>query len=86
MITTVTGKNQVTIPAKLAQSLDIHPGTKLDWSISQDGMLVCRPLPSRGALARQVMGMGRKWLPANADPIADLLAERQQEALDEAQR
>jgi AbrB family looped-hinge helix DNA binding protein len=30
MITTVTGKNQITIPAELARESDIKPGTKLD--------------------------------------------------------
>ncbi|MFO1422596.1 MAG: AbrB/MazE/SpoVT family DNA-binding domain-containing protein [Candidatus Competibacteraceae bacterium] len=30
MITTVTGKNQVTIPAELASELDIKAGTRLE--------------------------------------------------------
>jgi AbrB family looped-hinge helix DNA binding protein len=47
MITTVTGKNQVTIPAKLAHQLDIQPGTRLDWAIGPDGVLIVRPLPKR---------------------------------------
>lgn len=79
MITTVTGKNQVTIPAKLVEALDIHPGTKLDWSINSDGLILVRPLPGRGELARRAMGMGRGWLPAASDPIDDLIREREQE-------
>jgi AbrB family looped-hinge helix DNA binding protein len=31
MITTVTGKNRITIPGELARELDIAPGTRLDW-------------------------------------------------------
>jgi AbrB family looped-hinge helix DNA binding protein len=76
MITTVTGKNQITIPAKLASQLDIQPGTQIDWSISEDGALVARPLPPRGELARRIAGMGRSWLTEDADPIADLIKER----------
>ena len=39
MITTVTGKNQITIPAELARELDISPGTKLDWTKGEAGVL-----------------------------------------------
>ena len=76
MITTVTGKNQITIPAKLANQLDIQPGTRLDWTLGEDGVLIVRPLPTRGELARQLAGMGRSWLLPGADPIADLIEER----------
>jgi AbrB family looped-hinge helix DNA binding protein len=76
MITTVTGKNQVTIPAKLAHQLDIQPGARLDWAIGPDGVLIVRPLPKRGELARQVAGFGRQWLKPDSDPIAELIRER----------
>ncbi len=76
MITTVTGKNQITIPAKLASHLHIQPGTRLDWTLGDDGVLIARPLPSRGELARRAAGMGRSWLPAGVDPVADLIEER----------
>ena len=83
MITTVTGKNQITIPAELARRLDIRPGTRIDWSLSEDGDLIARLLPSRGSLARQVAGMGREWLTADDDPVAELIAERVQDDKDE---
>lgn len=76
IITTVTGKNQITIPSRLARQLDIQPGTRIVWSIREDGVLIAQPLPQRGVLARQAAGMGRKWLPENADPVADLIRER----------
>lgn len=86
MITTVTGKNQITIPAKLASQLDIQPGTRLDWSLGQDGVLIVSPLPSRGELARRAAGMARAWLPEGADPVADLVEERlRDEAAEEQQ-
>jgi len=74
--TTVTGKNQITIPAKLAKRLDIQPGTRIMWSVSDDGALIAQPLPHRGVLARQAAGMGREWLSENADPVGDLIQER----------
>ncbi|MFN8494355.1 MAG: AbrB/MazE/SpoVT family DNA-binding domain-containing protein [Caldilineaceae bacterium] len=76
MITTVTGKNQITIPAKLASQLDIQSGTQIDWSISGDGVLLARLLPRRGQLARKAAGMGRAWLKQGADPVAALIQER----------
>lgn len=76
MITTVTGKSQVTIPAKLANQLDIQPGTQIEWSIREDGVLLARLLPRRGQLARKAFGMGRAWLKAGVDPIVELIQER----------
>ena len=43
MITTITGKNQITIPAKLAVQLNIQPGMRIDWSVNDDGVLIARP-------------------------------------------
>ena len=79
MITTVTGKNQISIPAKIARSLDIQPGTRIDWTIDVGGALIVRLLPRRSQLARELAGMGKEWLPANYDPIADLIEERIQD-------
>ena len=76
MITTVTGKNQVTLPAKLARALDIKPGTKLDWQLGEDGELIVRPVLSRAQLARKLAGIGREWLKPGDDPIGDLIRER----------
>ncbi len=83
MITTLTGKNQITIPAELVRQLDLQPGTRLDWSIQEDGTLIARRIPRRGELARKAAGMGRKWLTQGADPIAELITERMQDDSDE---
>lgn len=83
MITTVTGKNQITIPAVLARQLKIQPGQRIDWTISVDGVLMARLLPRKEKLARQVAGMGRKWLEEGVDPVADLIDERVRDDEDE---
>jgi bifunctional DNA-binding transcriptional regulator/antitoxin component of YhaV-PrlF toxin-antitoxin module len=83
MITTVTGKNQITIPAKLVNQLHIQPGMRIDWAIGEDGVLIARLLPSRSELARQAAGMGRRWLTEGADPVAELINERVQADEDE---
>ena len=78
MITTVTGKNQITIPAKLAIAAGIQPGTRVDWTLGGEGILIAQLLPSRGELARKIAGMGRQWLPEGRDPVAELIEERTQ--------
>jgi bifunctional DNA-binding transcriptional regulator/antitoxin component of YhaV-PrlF toxin-antitoxin module len=83
MITTITGKNQVTIPAKLVHQLEIQPGQRLDWSVGDHGMLIVRILPSRSELARKAAGMGRAWLKPGMDPVADLIEEREQAEAEE---
>jgi AbrB family looped-hinge helix DNA binding protein len=83
MITTVTGKNQVTIPADLARELNIKAGTQLEWSKDENGVLHAKPLPSRGELADRLQGLGRQWLQPGDDPIARLIEERVREDEDE---
>ena len=79
MTTTVTESNQVSIPADIIREFDIHPGTQLEWTKSGEGAIMVKPLPSRGELARQLMGAGRRWLKAGADPIGDLIRERERD-------
>ena len=76
MITTVTGKNQITIPAKIMRALDIQPGTRLDWSVDDQGALVAQILPHRGVLARRAAGMAKGWVDAKSSPIDGLITER----------
>ena len=43
------------------------------------GNVIVKPSPSRGELARQLMGAGRRWLKPGVDPIADLIRDREQD-------
>jgi len=78
MTTTVSENNQVSIPPEIASEFDIHPGTRLEWAKSGEGMILVKPLSSRGELARQLMGAGRRLLKQGANPIGDLIREREQ--------
>ena len=85
MTTTVTESNQVSIPPDIAREFDIHPGTRLEWAKAGEGVITVKPLPDRGVLARQLMGAGRHLLQPGADPIGDLVREREQDdQLDQA--
>jgi len=85
MTTTVTESNQVGIPPEIARDFDIHPGTQLEWAKAGEGTILVKLLPRRGELARQLMGAGRRWLKPEADPVGDLISEREQDdKLDQA--
>jgi bifunctional DNA-binding transcriptional regulator/antitoxin component of YhaV-PrlF toxin-antitoxin module len=74
--TTVTETNQSIIPPDIAREFNIHPGTQLEWIKAGAGSIQVKPLPSRGELARQLMGSGKDRLKLGIDPIAELIRER----------
>ena len=85
MTTTVTESNQVSIPPDIVREFGIRPGMRLEWEKLGGGVIGVKPLPSRGELARQLLGAGRHLLRLGADPIADLIRERERDReLDEA--
>jgi len=76
MVTTVTQKNMVIIPAEVGRKLGIKPGWRLDWQPveGRDEILV-RVIPDRGERARRLLGSGRKFSP-DRDAVAELVTER----------
>jgi AbrB family looped-hinge helix DNA binding protein len=77
MITKVTGKNQVTIPVTVAEQLDIHRGSRLDWRVLADGHSVeVRVLPTRGEAARKLWGAGSVKGRPDAEAVARLIEQR----------
>jgi len=80
MITTITGKNQVTLPAGIVRTLELIPGTQLEWAVGPNGTLIATPRPTKARLASALMGAGRKYLRPGSDPVGDLIAERAEAA------
>lgn len=79
MITTITQKNMVTIPAEVVRQFGIKPGWKLDWQpVEGKEEIVVRLIPDRGELARRLLGAGKQFSPQR-DSVAELLAEREAE-------
>ena len=76
MTTTITGKNQVTLPAELARELGWKPGTRLEWTKTDDGALIARRMPTRAELAEQLAGRGRQFLKPGEDPVNELVQQR----------
>ncbi len=79
MITTVTQKNMVTIPAEVGRKFGIKPGYKLDWEpVEGKDEILVRIIPDRGELARRLLGAGKKFSPER-EGVNELIAEREAE-------
>ena len=77
MITKVTGKNQVTVPAEIAAKKRIHPGTRLDWQLTdEEHVIIVQILPDQGTLASELQGRGRSRKKPGSDSVANLIRER----------
>lgn len=64
MITTVTRKNMITIPAEVSRIFGIKPGWKLEWQpLEGTDEILVRVIPDRGELARRLAGTGKKIQP-----------------------
>ena len=80
MTTTLTGKNQVTVPAELARELGLEPGSRLDWSKGKTpGTMVIKVQPSVRQMLDRAQEIGSKW--KNRNLIEELIEEREQEML-----
>ncbi|MEI6676482.1 MAG: AbrB/MazE/SpoVT family DNA-binding domain-containing protein [Verrucomicrobiota bacterium] len=81
MITTLTGKNQITIPAAFAARYRMQRGTRIEWIAgAAPDEFQCRVVPDPATLARELYGAGRKYLQSGTqDPVAELIAERAQD-------
>ena len=76
MLTTITRKNMVTIPAEIGRRLGIKPGYRLDWQpVEGKEEILVRVIPDRSELARRLLGAGRKFAPER-DAVAELIQER----------
>jgi AbrB family looped-hinge helix DNA binding protein len=79
---TITGKNQITIPAAIVRELDLQPGMQVEFELGEERAVTMRPVLSRGELARQLQGKWKHLFPPDSDPIGDLIRERIEEDFD----
>ncbi len=77
MITKVTGKNQVTVPAEIVDKAGLKPGSRLEWHLTdRKDVLEVRVLPDQASLAEALRGRGRTSLKKRGSPVDRLIAER----------
>jgi AbrB family looped-hinge helix DNA binding protein len=80
MTTTLTGKNQVTVPAEIANKLGLTPGAQLDWELTdQPNKIVITIKPTRKQMLQRIRKIGVKWKKPGRNPIGDLVQERLQD-------
>ncbi|MBN8249312.1 MAG: AbrB/MazE/SpoVT family DNA-binding domain-containing protein [Verrucomicrobia bacterium] len=80
MTTTLTGKNQVTVPAELAQKLGLQPGAQFDWALGdRPNRIVITIKPTRKQLLARVRAIGRAFKNEGQDPVGDLVREREED-------
>jgi bifunctional DNA-binding transcriptional regulator/antitoxin component of YhaV-PrlF toxin-antitoxin module len=80
MITTITGKNQVTVPAEIVGKARLGPGTRLEWRLTdRQDVLEVHVLPDSSSVAKALRGRGRVSLKTGGSPVDRLIAERGRE-------
>lgn len=80
MITTVTGKNQVTVPVAIANHADIHPGTRLDWEPGETkDTIIVHVLPDAATIASRLRGRGKAYKRRGGSAVRNLARERERE-------
>ena len=87
MITTVTGKNQVTIPADVARKYRIEPGAQLEWQPGrgQDEITIRVHAGPRETL-RLIRELGADYRGRSQDSATVLQQQRRSEDVDSAPR
>jgi AbrB family looped-hinge helix DNA binding protein len=76
---TITGKNQITIPAAIVRELQLEPGMQLEFQVGEGRTMLVRPVETRAELARRIQGKWRHLLQPGDDPIAELILDREEE-------
>lgn len=80
MRSTVTAKNQVTIPVRMVRSHGIVPGAQLEWSETDDPeCMSVWIVPNRSQLARRVRGALRADVIDPGATISNLIADRSEQ-------
>lgn len=80
MVTTITGKNQVTVPVEIAKRAGIRVGSRLEWrTTSREGILEVEVLPDLRTVAARLRGQGNGARRTPGSAVERLVAERIQE-------
>ena len=86
MTTTLTGKNQVTVPVEITREMGLEAGARFDWVRGeQPGTIVIHVQPTIRQLLDRAQELGRQAKQEHElqgrDLIAELIAERAEEML-----
>ena len=80
MTSTITMKNQTTLPASIVARAGIAAGYRLEWSLAKNGELRAKPIPPLEEVVKSLRGRGKKLLRKGRSAVADLIEDRSNEA------
>jgi bifunctional DNA-binding transcriptional regulator/antitoxin component of YhaV-PrlF toxin-antitoxin module len=77
VITRITGKNQVTVPAEIVGKAGLKAGTRLDWrTTNREGVLEVHVMPDNVTLAAALRGRGSRFKRRDGSVVDRLHGER----------
>jgi bifunctional DNA-binding transcriptional regulator/antitoxin component of YhaV-PrlF toxin-antitoxin module len=80
VITRITGKNQVTVPAEIVGKAGLKPGTRLDWrTTDRDDVLEIHVLPDQATFAARLRGRGNRFRKLKGSTVDRLHRDRERE-------
>ena len=80
MTTTLTGKNQITVPAEITRKLGLTTGARFDWQVSdQPNQIIITIKPTRRQLLERVRELGRNAKRPGMDEIAEFVRWREED-------
>jgi bifunctional DNA-binding transcriptional regulator/antitoxin component of YhaV-PrlF toxin-antitoxin module len=78
MTTTLTGKNQITVPAEITSKLGLVVGAQFDWAVGdQPNKITITIKPTRKQLLQRVRQLGRKAKRPGVDEVAEFVKWRE---------
>ena len=81
MTTTLTGKNQVTVPAEIAHKLGLLPGAQFDWAIGEQPNIIVNTIkPTRKQLLERIREIARKHKRPGVDEVEEFCRWRDEDA------
>lgn len=82
--TSLTGKNQVTVPAEIVEAAGLEKGSQFVWTLgSKPGELRIKVLPSREQAIREIEEISKKYKGQGKRVLAELAEERMRDAIEE---
>lgn len=80
MTTTLTGKNQITVPAEITRKLGLAAGAQFDWAVGdQPNRITITIKPTRKQLLQRVRELGRKAKRPGVDEVAEFVKWREED-------
>ena len=78
MTTTLTGKNQITVPAEITQKLGLAAGARFEWALGdQPNQITITIKPTRQQMLERIRELGRKAKRPGVDGVAEFIKWRE---------